>query len=725
MNLLPITGDLVRAFGWTILHSMWQAFFVYACLQVVLKLWPLASARIKYNLSLLSLSGIFTWFLITLYMHVQRLQEARTFAIQLSGDHQLPGTATTFPAVYASQDPLMWLFPNLEVCFPILVTLYVAGMIVMTIKLLSDLFQLQKIRTTKVQPMGAAWDKHLDKLAAQLQIPRKVKLLISRHVQVPVMMGFLKPLILLPVAMVNNLTEEQLEAILLHELAHIKRNDYLLNIFQSIVETILFFNPFIWLISKTIRLEREHCCDDLVITSTVQPLHYARALVALEEYRLTANPLTMAVADNRQHLFHRIKRIMEMKTKHLNYSQKFLAVLIIATGLVSIAWLNPAKGKDHETAQVKEKQVTKQVAPQTSVVVAVNTTQQVTATPAINSYKYCLAAAVRDTLDPTEPVIPPTLPVAPTPLAPLTPVEPLTRIEPSPDVEVVDNSQEVVIDSSAPRSKQIRSTINVRVAKDPKTGKQQTISSQTTYNDDSWVNKEEIKKQICEAQRNVQQAMKQLHEVDMKRVQAEVKAATEKIDWKAFSVDVQKAQQEATAALKSIDWDKINSEVKNAYKSVDWNDMSEKMHRDLTAGKLMAEKARKEAEINMELARKRRAEGLLAAKQGREDAWNAREAEGRAKEATGRARAAAGRAKVAAEKAHASSQQYREMINKMAADNLLDTKTNYTIEKNSTGLYINGVKQPANVADKYNSYLTQKNITIKGSPDNLNINAEN
>jgi hypothetical protein len=204
-----------------------------------------------------------------------------------------------------------------------------------------DLLQLQHIRRKQVLPIDSVWEQHLDKLLLQLQLSRKVKLLISEHIQVPVMIGFLKPLIILPVIMFNNLTAEQLEAILLHELAHIKRNDYLLNIFQSIVETILFFNPFIWLISKNIRIEREHCCDDLVITGKVHPLHYAKALVALEEYRLTVNTLAMAVANNKQHLFHRIKRIMEMKTKNINYTQKLLAVLIIAVGLVSIAWLNP------------------------------------------------------------------------------------------------------------------------------------------------------------------------------------------------------------------------------------------------------------------------------------------------------------------------------------------------------------------------------------------------
>jgi beta-lactamase regulating signal transducer with metallopeptidase domain len=351
---LPFTADLIQAFGWALLHSFWQAFLVFACLRLVLLIWPQAGASTKYNLSFISLSGIFTWFIITLW---QQLQTVRTIhlAAQRMINTGIRQTSLELPAMYHSQRELTDIFPNFEIVFPLLTAIYVAGVAIMTIKLTMDLLQLRQIRRKQVLPIDPIWEKHLEKLMLQLQLSKKVKLLISEHVQVPVMIGFLKPLIILPVIMFNNLTAEQLEAILLHELAHIKRNDYLLNIFQSIVETILFFNPFVWLISKSIRIEREHCCDDLVITGQVQPLHYAKALVALEEYRLTANALAMAAANNKQHLFHRIKRIMEMKTKNINYTQKLLAVLIIAVGLVSIAWLNPGSVKAESTAPAAKK----------------------------------------------------------------------------------------------------------------------------------------------------------------------------------------------------------------------------------------------------------------------------------------------------------------------------------------------------------------------------------
>ena len=747
MNVLPITGDFVRALGWTILHSMWQAFFIYACLRIVLKLWPQAGARIKYNLSLLSLSGIFTWFLATLYLHVQRLQEARETIQHFSGTIALQ-EPVHIPAVYPNQDPLIWLFPNLELCFPFLVTLYIAGMTGMIIKLLSDLFQLRKIRTTRIEPMGEAWDKHLDKLAARLQIPRKVKLLISRHVQVPVMLGFIKPLILLPVAMVNNLTEAQLEAVLLHELAHIKRNDYLLNIFQSIVETILFFNPFVWLISKIIRMEREHCCDDLVIASTVQPLQYAHALVALEEYRLTANRLTMAAADSKQHLFHRIKRIMEMKTKHLNYSQKFLAVLIIATGLISIAWLNPAKGKNNNEQQepTKAKTAVNTSTPQEKI--PVTEPDEIT-----SKFRQQLAAVTRDTVLPAPPPPPATVPapvpapepaVAPSPSpspAPLTPLAPLKEdlsLDLS-DIQVSDQSNV---------STNVNTNVNTRVNVN-KNGKRTQNTNQTqTFNFDYQFNKDEVRQQIREAQKSVQEAMKQLNEVNMKKVQAEIAEATKNIKWDEVSAEARKAQEESLKALKNIDWSKISDaqkEAAEALKNIDFTALNKNlqmayanMNTKVFYDKISKEtkEGLKHAATSLEEARKNRAEALANAARVREniarDRENAKrtaEGERRAKEGAERAKVAekmahegakraeegARRAKEAAERARTTQAFYKEMISQMEADKLLDTQKGYKLEKNENGLFINGVKQPDNVVNKYQKYLQGKQITLQSS----------
>ncbi|CAL1517361.1 M56 family metallopeptidase [Chitinophaga sp. MM2321] len=708
MNLLPFTGDLVHALGWTILHAIWQAFFVYACLKIVLKLWPMASARIKYNLSMFSLAGIFTWFLITLYQQLQVLSQTKQLVLQLSAQ-QLAITGQPLPAVYQGQEEMATLFPSLEMCLPVLVALYIAGMAVMIIKLVSDLLQLQQIRTKQVESMGEAWENHLEHLVAQLQLPRKVQLLVSRYIQVPVMLGFFKPVILLPIAMVNNLSEEQLEAILLHELAHIKRNDYLLNIFQSIVETILFFNPFVWLISKTIRQEREHCCDDLVIAGTVQPLHYARALIALEEYRLTANPLTMAIADNKQHLFHRIKRIMEMKTKHLNYSQKFLAVLIIATGLVSIAWLNPGKVENHGTL-TKEKD-------------------------------HAVAEVPREIQIPAADTVAPQPVFSATPAPTITATPSVTTVNTTPNVNInrdihvvtnIDAASDIHTNLSFHAVPVVFSPMSVNLSPMDVNLSPMDVNLVFDTTAPQKLDNEDIRQQVIAAQKNVQQAMKQLRDVDLKRIQAEARAATEKVDWKALSEETKKAQLEATNALKSIDWEKINKEVQEAYNKVDWKDINNKVSKTWTENKIIIEKSMKEARNNMMAANKNK-DAAIREEVRANTAKTQAEREERVAEIS---RKNAELAKVRAErnqlfaedakvKAEATNKKYRELISKMGSDNLLDTDKPYTIEKNSSGLFINGVKQPDSVQEKYKGYLNSKHVTIKKTDDdNFNINIE-
>ncbi|HJT74179.1 MAG TPA: hypothetical protein VJ720_09175, partial [Chitinophaga sp.] len=116
---LPFTADLVPAFGWALLHSFWQAFFIFACLRLVLLIWPQASSGIKYNLSYISLTGIFTWFTVTLVQQIQairKVKEAAQIMIETGVRQTVP---VQVPVIYHSQEELTGLFPNLEMWFPI------------------------------------------------------------------------------------------------------------------------------------------------------------------------------------------------------------------------------------------------------------------------------------------------------------------------------------------------------------------------------------------------------------------------------------------------------------------------------------------------------------------------------------------------------------------------------------------------------------------------------
>lgn len=665
---------LIQAFGWALLHSLWQGFLIFACLRLVLYAWPHMSAKIKYNLSYLSLTGIFAWFCITLYQQVTaalRIRQATWMMIE-TGVRQ---RHLDVPPIYHSQSTIKHFIPQLEMWFPVLVALYVTGVAVMSIKLIMDLVQLKQIRNKQVLPIDAVWEQHLERLTARLRIPRKVQLLISTQIQVPVMIGFLKPLILLPVAMFNNLSAEQLEAILLHELAHIKRNDYLLNIFQSIVETILFFNPFIWWITKTIRLEREHCCDDLVIASQVQPLQYAKALVALEEYRLTVNALAMAAADNKQHLFHRIKRIMEMKTKNINYTQKLLAVLIIAVSLVAIAWLNPIQARAKKTAP-------KSPAP---VLTKISRT------------------LLGDTTAPKTTV----------------PAEPQEQEQEQADREAVSADAAAAAAEAADAMADINwEDVNNDVANAMKE-----------------VNWDDINKEVENAMKNV----------DWTQINKDVDNAMKNIDWKQINQDVKESMKNvnvnahanvninidtnviqesvrmgldaARAAMKDVAIPAAQMGIESAKAAMNSQEFKDAMEK----GRQEAAKAMKESRKQMEFAM---ATAKAEMKRQRDANFKAREDMSQAREEMRKQREAD--TKMREDMVHAKADgQYRELIDKMAADKLIDADKGYKIEKKDGNLYINDVKQSAEVADKYKVYLKNaKKLSILGKEDNLSISVE-
>ena len=675
---LPFTADVIQAFGWALLHSFWQAFFIFASLRLVLLLWPQAGSSIKYNLSYISLTGIFTWFSITLWQQIEavrRVHAAAQFMIE-TGIRQ--SAAIEVPVIYKSQSQLTTLFPTLEMWFPVLVAIYVAGVAVMTIKFSADLFQLQQIRKNQVFPIDEVWEKHMTKLKDQLRIPRKVKLLISQYIQVPVMIGFLKPVILLPVAMFNNLTAEQLEAILLHELAHIKRNDYLLNIFQSIVETILFFNPFVWWISKNIRLEREHCCDDLVLKHQVQPLHYAKALVALEEYRLTVNSLAMAAADNKQHLFHRIKRIMEMKTKNINYTQKLLAVMIIAVGLVSIAWLNPPRN---------EKQAKKNNAA------ADNNIIPAPLAPATGHPITFHAANIKTILADTVPA---------------------TKEEREKEREqVLMEHYNTSMEAAKKAMENIDwSKMNAEVSNAMKNIDWQKINDEVkqAMKNIDW---DQINRETAQAMKNI----------NWKQVNKEMSDAIKDINWDEMKQDIRNGIKEAEAQGIKIDPDMVYEkarkgmeDAKLALAMATSDEMRQTIQKSIDESQKMLDS--KEMKDLMERTRQEIIKAQEEIKQSQKQIRKQiviKNSNGVIKEVD------MDDTKVTVDET--VSNKYKTLIKKMADDKLINADGEYTIEKKDDVLTVNGVRQSDDVLKKYADLIgSADELTIKGKKGSLKIN---
>ncbi|NEU08280.1 M48 family metalloprotease [Flavihumibacter sp. R14] len=234
---------------------------------------------------------------------------------------------------------------------------YITGLALHTFLLLIGFYRLKASKLRGHTPAHGFWGIRLQSLKNKLGISREVTLYFSDKILVPFTAGFLKPVILLPIAIVNQLTPDQVETILLHELAHIRRNDYLMNLLQRVMEALLFFNPMVWLISKEIKSVREYCCDELVLQHTDKASSYARALAIIEEYRITTGTLVMSLSGHKKHnLLTRIIKITSMETHISNQKQKMFALAGVIAISLSLAWVLPADTtktkKSHDTLKV-------------------------------------------------------------------------------------------------------------------------------------------------------------------------------------------------------------------------------------------------------------------------------------------------------------------------------------------------------------------------------------
>ena len=208
----------------------------------------------------------------------------------------------------AAPGPVTRALGLLEWLLPWLVAGWTIGVLLFSLRLLQECCHVKRLRSDQTGTLDPAWVEILNDLRCRLNISRPVRLLKSGLVEVPTVLGWLRPLILLPASSVTGLSPAQLEAVLAHELAHVLRYDYLINAFQIVVETLLFYHPAVWWISRCIREERELCCDDLVLRVCSDRVVYARALASLEELRAAAPRLAFAASGGP--LLKRVRRLL-------------------------------------------------------------------------------------------------------------------------------------------------------------------------------------------------------------------------------------------------------------------------------------------------------------------------------------------------------------------------------------------------------------------------------
>ncbi len=278
----------LQSLGLAIADSFWQTAALWLLYKAITRIDKQLTSLIKYYLSLTLLALSFTWFVITV---VNNYNKVSTVSLK----------ETTIHLVQLQQ---------LDNYFSILAVIYFSLLALYTIQFGRHYSKICIVSTQGLYKPAIDIRLYTLNTALHLGIKKKVAVWLSEHIEVPSVIGFIKPIILLPLSIINNLSPEQVNAILLHELAHVKRNDYLLNLIQSFFELILFFNPFAIFLSSTIRKERENCCDDWVLTYQYNRQEYAKALLTLEEQRQLYLPIVLTATNNKKFLLQRIKRLI-------------------------------------------------------------------------------------------------------------------------------------------------------------------------------------------------------------------------------------------------------------------------------------------------------------------------------------------------------------------------------------------------------------------------------
>lgn len=326
-----LSSATAQTLGWTLIHSLWQSLAVFL---ILLSLRKLISHRFSHARYFLFLSGVAIIPLLSIITFSILYSDSAPSSESLVTGHSistaLPGTAGP-----PSSEELLYIIQSY---MPLFLSVWLLGAVIFSLRLAGGWWYIVNLKRNST-PIGAPWIQRLNDLSYKLGIKQWVELASSASISSPIVFGYLKPIIIVPTSMLTGLTTEQIETIFLHELAHIKRHDYVINVIQTFIESIFFFNPFVWIISGWIRAEREHCCDDVVIAFHENRLHYAQALTRLEEVRTQNSWLPLPLSATKYHLLDRIKRIMEQSVKKYPARERFIPLILFLVGLGCASWL--------------------------------------------------------------------------------------------------------------------------------------------------------------------------------------------------------------------------------------------------------------------------------------------------------------------------------------------------------------------------------------------------
>lgn len=330
-----LTPELTRIAAMTILHSVWQGAALAAIAAVAMVLFRSASTR--YNIAVALLVCMVAAPAVTFYVLHQE-QGAQSLRFRSISQATVSGDAVTITVAQDLVERAAALQPTVVPAstdyLPLLVEAWLIGVLLLSLRPAAGFFALRRIRRQHAKAVSARLSERCLALQDRLGIARVIRFCECVTLEAPAVIGWLCPVVYLPLSAITGLSAAQLDAVIAHELAHIKRFDAFVNLFQIAAETLLFYHPAVWWLSKRIRTERENCCDDVAVAVCGDPASYAQALANMAEWQ--AAPV-MAMALNSHPLAARVARILGVTKLRGSFGNGSLAasVLCLTASLVA------------------------------------------------------------------------------------------------------------------------------------------------------------------------------------------------------------------------------------------------------------------------------------------------------------------------------------------------------------------------------------------------------
>jgi beta-lactamase regulating signal transducer with metallopeptidase domain len=336
-NFIEFPQNLIDVLGWTVFHAIWQGAIIGLVFYFLLTAQCFKSSKARFNaawatLFMQLLSSVTTFFYIQSTFQ-NNLDSSVNQAVSIQNNIYLSGTESI-----SQQTSLLEKLLNLPNQYIDWISwIWLIGVSLMSLRLLGGFFYLFWLNKVSHSPLPIEMNLFLEQKRKEAGLKRIIGKL-SSHIQSPMVFGHFKPILLFPVALLSKLTPEQVEAVIIHELAHVKRNDYILNIFQIFIEIIFYFHPVTWWLTSIIKREREHICDDEAAGKELnQKLSYAKALLIIQENDAISSISSLAFAKKPSEMYLRIKRILE-PSKNVNFMEKTTLGILVLGLAVGMFW---------------------------------------------------------------------------------------------------------------------------------------------------------------------------------------------------------------------------------------------------------------------------------------------------------------------------------------------------------------------------------------------------